>query len=114
LLIVISIAGLIFGAEAARGETFRQLQGLMGNDAATAVEGLPASVSQPHKGIAATVVGVVVLLIGATTVFAELQNSLDRIWRVPEQEQTGGLWGLLRTRLLSFGMILGIAFLLMV
>ncbi|MEO8858891.1 MAG: YihY/virulence factor BrkB family protein [Burkholderiaceae bacterium] len=114
LLIVISIAGLIFGADAARGETFRQLQGLMGDDAAKAVEGLLASVSQPHKGVAATIVGVAVLLLGATTVFAELQSSLDRIWRVPEQEKVSGVWGLLRTRLLSFGMILGIAFLLMV
>ena len=54
------------------------------------------------------------LLIGATTVFGELQDALDRIWRAPARDRTGGLWGLLRARLLSFGMILGIAFLLMV
>jgi len=114
LLIVISIAGLIFGADAARGEIFGQLRGLMGADAAKAVEEILISVNKPEQGIAATLIGFVVLLIGATTVFGELQDALDRIWRAPARDKTGGLWGLLRARLLSFGMILGIAFLLMV
>lgn len=114
LLIVISIAGLIFGEDAVRGELFGQLNGLLGADAAGAIEGLLASVSRPTEGIASTVVGVVVLLIGATTVFGELQDALDRIWRAPARDRSGGLLGLVRTRLLSFGMILGISFLLMV
>ncbi len=114
LLIVISIAGMIFGAEAAHGEIFGQLRGLMGDDAAKAVEGLLASVSKPSESIAATLIGVAVLLVGATSVFGELQNALDRIWRAPLRNKTGGLWNLLHSRLLSFGMILGIAFLLMV
>ena len=62
----------------------------------------------------ATIIGIVTLLLGATTVFGELQNALDRIWRAPAREKAKGWWILLRTRLLSFGMILGIAFLLMV
>jgi len=111
---VFSIAGLVFGEEAVRGQLFGELQQLMGKDAATAVQGLLASVSKPSKGIAGTVIGVGVLLFGATTVFGELQDALDRIWRAPAREKTGGLWGLLRTRLLSFGMIFGLAFLLMV
>ena len=114
LLIVIAIAGLVFGAEAARGEIFGQLRGMMGDDAAKGVEGLLQSVSQPAQGITATVIGSVVLLIGATTVFGELQDALDRIWRAPARGTAGGLWGLLRARILSFGMIFGIAFLLMV
>ena len=114
LLIVISVAGLLFGAEAARGEIFGQLRGLMGADAAKTVEDILSSVNKPEQGIAATVIGFVLLLIGATTVFGELQDALDRIWRAPARDKTGGLWGLLRARLLSFGMILGIAFLLMV
>ena len=114
LLIVIGIAGLVFGEEAARGEIFAQLHGLMGEDAAKAVEGLLSSVNKPAQGIAATVFGLVLALVGATTVFGELQDALDRIWRAPARAQGGGLWGLLRARLLSFGMILGIAFLLMV
>ncbi len=114
LLIVIAIAGLVFGADAARGEIFGQLRGLMGDDAAKGIEALLASVSKPSEGITATVVGVAVLMIGATTVFGELQDALDRIWRAPARVKSGGLWSLLRARLLSFGMIFGIAFLLMV
>ncbi len=114
LLIVISIAGLIFGAEAARGEIFGQLRGLMGVDAAKAIQDILTSVNEPAEGITATVIGIVLLVIGATTVFAELQDALDRIWRAPARDKTSGLWGLVRARLLSFGMILGIAFLLIV
>ena len=114
LLIVISVAGLIFGAEAARGEIFGQLRGLMGTDAAKAVEDILTSVNKPTEGITATVIGLVLLFIGATTVFGELQDALDRIWRAPQRDKTSGWWGLIRARLLSFGMILGIAFLLIV
>ena len=114
LLIVIAIAGLVFGADAARGEIFGQLRGLMGDDAAKGIEALLASVSKPAEGITATVVGLGVLMIGATTVFGELQDALDRIWRAPARDKSGGLWSLLRARLLSFGLIFGIAFLLMV
>ena len=114
LLIVIAIAGLFFGADAVRGEIFGQLRGLMGDDAARAVEGILASVSKPSEGIAASVIGVVVLLIGATAVFGELQDALDRIWRAPVRDKANGPWGFVQTRLLSFGMIFGIAFLLMV
>ena len=114
LLIVISVAGLFFGTEAVRGEIFGQLRGLMGDDAAKAIEAILTTVSKPAESIIATVIGVVVLLIGATAVFGELQDALDRIWRAPLADKSNSLWRILRTRLLSFGMILGIAFLLMV
>lgn len=114
LLIVISVAGLFFGTEAVRGEIFGQLRGLMGDDAAKAVEAILTTVSKPTESITAAVIGVAVLLIGATAVFGELQDALDRIWRAPVADKSNSLWRLLRTRLLSFGMILGIAFLLMV
>ena len=113
LLIVVSVAGLVFGEEAVRGELFAQLQGLMGADAAKAIQDLLASVNKPAKGVFATLIGIALLIFGATTVFGELQDALDRIWRAPAREK-GGLWSLLRARLLSFGMILGLAFLLMV
>ncbi len=114
LLIVISVAGLVFGREAATGEIFEQLQGLMGAQGAEAIQSLLQSVNKPTEGIIATVIGTVVLVIGATTVFSELQDSLDRIWRAPARERSGGVWKLLRARLLSFSMIMGIGFLLMV
>lgn len=114
LLIVISIAGLAFGQEAARGEVFGQLRGLMGDEPASAIEALLTSLAKPERSIASTLIGAVVLLIGATTVFGELQDALDRIWRAPVRDRRGGLWKLVRSRLLSFGMVLGVAFLLIV
>lgn len=114
LLIVIAVAGLVFGQEAARGEIESQLRALMGEAGAGAVQALLASVGKPAEGTAATVLGVVLLLVGATTVFGELQSALDRIWRVPTKVPLSGWLSLLRARLLSFGMILVIGFLLMV
>ena len=114
LLIVIGIAGLVFGADAARGAIFGELRGLIGDQGAQAVEGLLQAADKPKQGIVSTIVGVVILLVGAMTVFGELQNALDRIWRAPARVKASGLWTLLRTRLLSFGMVLGIAFLLMI
>ena len=113
LLIVISVAGLVFGVEAARGEIIGQLRDLMGPQGAQAVQSLLESVSKPAESITAMVIGGLLLLIGATSVFAELQDSLDRIWRAPKRYKVG-IWSLLRARLLSFGMIMGIGFLLMV
>jgi len=114
LLIVIAIAGLVFGTDAAQGQIFGELRGLLGDDTAKAIEDLLVSVNKPGEGVLATFAGVVVLLIGATSVFGELQDALDRIWRAPARPPSLGLWGLLRARLLSFGMIFGLAFLLMV
>jgi membrane protein len=114
LLIVIAIAGLVFGAEAAQGEIVGQLRGLIGEEGAVAVQGLLESASKPSTSILAGIISIVTLLVGATTVFGELQSSLDRIWRAPAAEKKSGIWTLLRTRLLSFGMILAIGFLLVV
>ena len=114
LLIVIGVAGFFFGEEAARGEIFGQLNTLIGADGAHAVQGLIASARKPQSGVLAMIVGTLLLLGGASTVFGELQNALDRIWRAPAREEAKGWWMLIRTRLLSFGMILGVAFLLMV
>jgi membrane protein len=114
LLIVIGVAGLVFGADAARGEIVTQLRGLMGEQGAIAVEELLKSANDPGKGILATVIGFATLLVGATAVFAELQSSLDRIWRTPAPPNENGIWGIIRTRFLSFGLILGLGFLMIV
>jgi len=114
LLIVIGVAGFFFGEEAARGEIFGQIAGLIGAEGARAVEGLLASARKPESGLLAMLVGTALLITGASTVSGELQNALDRIWRAPAREAAKGWWKLIRVRLLSFGMILGIAFLLMV
>ncbi len=114
LIIVIAIAGLFFGADAVRGVIFAQLASLLGSDSATAIQDMLTSASKPSTGAIATVVSVIGLLVGATTVFNELQSDLDRIWRRPAEETLSGMWKLVRTRLLSFGMILGFIFLLTV
>ena len=114
LLIVISVAGLVFGREAAQGEVFTQLRDLMGDEGAGAVQGLLKSASEPATGTLAIILGGLALFIGATTVFGELQTSLDRIWRAPSLKKGSGMWTLVRERLLSFGMILTIGFLLLV
>ncbi len=113
LLIVISVAGIWFGPDAARGEIFGQLSGLVGTAGASTIQELLQSVNKPAGGVAATLLGLVLMLVGATTVFAELQDALDRIWRAPARVGSG-LWTLLRSRLLSFGLILGFGFLMVV
>ncbi len=118
LLIVISVAGLVFGEAAARGQIQVQLDTLMGPHSASAVQDLLASVHQPAKGVAATLLGLALLLAGAASVFGELEDALDRIWRVPvkaDSKSPGSGWlALLRSRLLSYGMILALGFLLTV
>jgi membrane protein len=114
LVIVIAIAGSLFGAEAVQGQIAAQLSGLIGQEGALAVQGLVASASEPSRGLIAGSVSIVVLVVGATTVFAELQSALDRIWHVPERVKPSGVWGVLRARILSFGLIMALAFLLMV
>jgi len=114
LLIVIAIAGFFFGEDAARGEIFERLQGTLGAPGALAVQGLLESAGRPAEGALATFFGLVFLFIGATSVFAELQDALDRIWRAPQPPTTSGLWRLARARLRSFAMIVGIGLLLIV
>ncbi len=114
LVIVIAVAGAIFGRDAVQGEIVAQLQGLIGREGALVVQGIIKSASEPERGLVAGSISVVVLLVGATTVFAELQSALDRIWHVPDKLKPSGVWAVLRARVLSFGLILGLAFLMMV
>ena len=114
LIIMLSVAGFVFGAEAAQNQIYAEARSLVGEEGAVALQGLVQSASQPAEGIVATLIGLAVILVGATGVFAELQGAMDRIWKVPARRQTGGLWNLLRRRLLTFGILLAIAFLLLV
>ncbi|MDI1273719.1 YihY/virulence factor BrkB family protein [Polaromonas sp.] len=114
LIIVIAVAGLVWGRDAVQGEIVAQLTDLIGQDGAIGVQALIESANKPAKGLIATVISVAVLLIGATTVFAELQSALDRVWDVPPSQKASGIWATLRARLLSLGFILGLGFLLSV
>lgn len=119
LLIAISVAGLWFGVEAARGEVVRQLDHLIGSSSARAVESMLQALNRPEASVLGTLVGGATLLVGATSVFAELRHAMDRIWSAPPAppEPRGwvhSVWDLVRTRLLSLGLVLGIGFLLLV
>jgi membrane protein len=114
LIIAIAIAGLVLGQEAAQGQIFNQLRGLLGNESGKAMQDMVQSASQkPASGVTATLIGIVTLLFGASGVFGQLQTSLNTIWEV--QPKPGrGIWGILRDRVLSFGFILVVGFLLLV
>ncbi|HEY5798800.1 MAG TPA: YihY/virulence factor BrkB family protein [Burkholderiaceae bacterium] len=113
ILLVIAIAGAVFGREAAQGAIFGQLKGLVGAEGAAAIEAMIASARHKDEGTIATIVAGVLLLVGATTVFSEVKDSLDEIWNTPPAAGSGIL-NFLRTRLLSFGLLGVLAFLLMV
>jgi membrane protein len=113
LVLVIVVAGYFFGAQAAQGEIVAQVQGLVGQNGAQVIQALLASARDPASGVMATIVASVLLLLGATSVFAELKGSLDEMWGIDNDGQST-FSVLLRTRLLSFGMVLVLAFLLLV
>ena len=114
LLIAIGVAGFVFGREAAQNQIVETLQGMIGQESAKTVqEMIQASNEQPKTGVISTIIGFVALLFGAGGVVGQLQTSLNRIWEVaPKPGQ--GIWGFLRQRFFSFGMVLGIGFLLLV
>lgn len=114
LVIVTAVAGAVFGHDAVQGRIAAEIGGLVGPQGADVVQKLVAASSSHGKGLVAGLIGVIVLLVGATSVFTELQEALDRIWHVPPAERPSGIWALLRSRLLSFGVILGTVFLLIV
>lgn len=113
LIIVIAIAGAVFGEEAARGEIVRQIQGLVGRSGAEVIETAIQNANQPAQGTIASIISIVALLFGAIGVFGQLQDALNTIWEV--QPKPGRpVKGFVRQNILSFSMVLGIGFLLLV
>ena len=113
LLIVIAIAGSVFGQEAAEGQIIGQIQGLVGEDSARAIQGMLTYARRPTGNLLATGLAFITLLIGATTVFAQVQDSLNTIWRVKTKPGMG-IIQILRNRFISFVAVLGSGFLLLV
>jgi membrane protein len=116
LILIIAIAGLVGGREAAQNQTMAEVQDLLGTDGRQFVQGMIESASRPTTGLTATVIGAVTLLFGALGVFGELQNSLNTIWEVkpkPAGDLLDGIKRFVIKRLLSFTMVLGIGFLLL-
>jgi len=113
LVIAISVAGIVFGDKAVQGEIVGQIQGLMGADAARAVQTMIQSAHKPANQAFASILGLVILFFGASGVFNEMQDALNEIWGIDTTAKTG-VWNMIKTRFLSFGMVLGIGFLLLV
>lgn len=113
LVLAIAVAGYFFGAQAAQGEIIIQVQGLVGPNGAQAIQALLAAAQDPASGLVATILASVLLLVGATSVFAELKGSLDELWGTM-QSRRSSFSVLMRTRLLSFGLVLVLAFLLLI
>jgi membrane protein len=113
LMVAIGIAGLVFGEEAARGEILRQISGLVGEKSGSMLQDSLQQARDPQTGIFGTLIGVGMLLLGASGVFGQLQDALNTVWEV-KSKPGRGFWGLLRDRFLSLVTVLGTAFLLMV
>lgn len=113
LIIVIAVAGVAFGRQAAEGALFGELADLVGAESAVAVQAILRSASGTASGIFATALGIGTLIIAATAVLSELQSALNLIWKAPPSRGLG-VWHLLRTRLVSLSVILVIGFLLLV
>lgn len=113
LVIIVEVVGSFFGADAVQGRITEQMGGLIGEASAREIEGMIQSASEFSGGsLAGTIIGVLALLVGATGAFGQLQKALNRAWSV--EPKPGGIKGLLLKRVLSFGLVLTIAFLLLV
>jgi membrane protein len=113
MVISIAIAGLVFGNDAARGAIVDQIQGLIGSDAAHGVQAMLTSARSPGRGVVAEVIGFAVLTLGATGAFSEVYTALNNIWQTPP-EKLSGAWSVVKARLLSFGLVLVVGFLMLV
>jgi len=112
LVLVIAIAGFFYGHEAAQGQLLDELRGLVGPQGAETIQAILAGARNKESGMFATIVASVLLVVGATSAFSELKDSLDEIWGVPPPADASW-WDTIRTRLLSFGLILTLGLLLM-
>jgi membrane protein len=113
LLIAIAIAGIVFGQEAAQGEVFAQMRGLVGDTGAKAVNEMVKGAAKPKTGVIATILGVLTLLFGASGVFGQLKAAMNTIWEVEPKEKKGVV-GFIKDRFLSVAMVLVVGFLLLV
>ena len=114
LIIAVAVTGFVFGEKAAQGEIVSQFGDIMGEESAGALETAIAQSSFDNTGYISTIMGLVLLAVGATTVFGQLQLSLNQVWDVKVKPTRSGLLNLLKTRLLSLTLVLTIGFLLLV
>ena len=114
VLMAVAVAGLIFERATVEGKIVTEIRLLVGVEGSEVVQTVLRHASDPEKSAHSVVIGIAVLLLGATTVFVQLQSSLNRIWNVEENPQASMLWVLVKERLLSLAMVLAVGFLLLV
>ncbi len=114
LVVIITLAGFFFGRDAVNNHVATQISSTFGTDTAKQVQEMIAAASESKNSVWATIIGVITILVGATGVFAQFQKSLNIIWEVKTDETKSGIWSVIRVRLFSFGLIVSIAFILMV
>jgi len=113
IVIAVAIAGLVFGRDAARGEVEVQLQGLLGDAAAKAVDAMLVGASEPRQGLIATVIGTIILLFTAVSVVIQLKDAFNTVWEV-DAKKISGLWQFIRAYLVSVAAVITLGFLLLV
>lgn len=113
LVVVISLCGIFLGQEAAQGKIYAQLAGFMGKETALQLQEIVSKAAIGDKGTLAFIIGLVTLLIGATTVFADIQDSINTIWGLKAKPKRGWL-KMLQNRFLSFSVIISLGFILLV
>src|SRR5262245_33313040 len=112
LIIIMSLAGIFFGREAVQGKVYTQLNGLVGSQAALQIQDIISHIQLSQLGTVGAIAGGIILFIGATGVFTEMQDSINFIWSVKAKPKKGWL-KYLTNRLLSFSLIVGISFILL-
>ena len=113
LIVIIFLCSIFFGQEATQGKIYSQMQQFVGQDAALQLQTIIQNASISNKGSFAAVIGIVTLLLGATAVFAEIQDSINTIWGFKAKPKKG-LWKIIRNRFLSFSVVVSLGFLLLV
>lgn len=114
LVLVLVLAGYFFGEEAISGQLNQQISGAIGTDSAETVQTMIKSSMQNKDSIWASILGIITIIMGATAVFAQFQKSINNIWEVEPSTEKSGIWLFLKSRLFSFGLIITIAFLLLI
>jgi len=114
LVVIMTLAGYFFGREAVNNQVAAQFTSTMGAETAKQIQDMIVQASKLRNSLVATVIGIITILIGATGVFAEFQIALNNIWEVKLDTTKSGIWNIIRVRLFSFGLIVSIAFLLIV
>lgn len=111
ILLIVAIAGLVFGRDAARGAIFGQFSGLLGSEAAGVLQKTISGAASKGGGITASVISIITLVLSTSGVFVELEDAVNAVWGA---KQEGGLKGMAKARLMSFGLVLGLGFFLIV